>query len=93
MENNLELYYPGDEAWVTFVNVHRQTWHESSSQMALLKKMDNQLDLAITIYNIHNGRWQKWIESQIPSLDYLTPLECLRTPTLIKRLRTVLMRM
>ncbi len=90
---NLERYYTGDKNWFAFVKLYDELWENNKEQLELLTQLNNHLDLAKVIYGKFNTNAIKWINFHIPALDYLTPLNCLESEELIKRLRECLMRM
>lgn len=88
----LESHYSGDNNWNDFVKLFEEFWEDNEAQCKLLVKLDNHLDLAKVI-NMSYGTNLEKLERKIPALDGLTILECLKSPTLINRLREMLMRM
>lgn len=92
-EKGLELYYSGDKDWDEMVQMAKEDfWIDSDYQGKLLNTLKNHLDIAMVIYaRLGNGSLN-WVNQKIPALDNLTPLECLESSDLIKRLKEGLMR-
>jgi len=95
-EIKLEQYYSGDENWNSFVNIAKVDFIKMNFdireiELLILKLMGND-DLAYVIYCFFNKDGVNWLERKIPILDYLTPLECLQSVSLIRRLREALLR-
>ena len=89
----LEQYYKGQSSWDKFIEVFDNNWKDSEFQKDLLSKVDNRIDLAKVI-DYHFGETSlNWLDKNIPALDNLTPLECLKSDNLINRLKVCLMRM
>jgi hypothetical protein len=88
----LEQYYKGDKGWKEYSNNFGNDWIESEFQSELLKQLENKIDLAKVIYYHCSEFSIKWINSKIPALDNLKPVECLKDVELIKRLKVCLMR-
>lgn len=93
MENKLEDYYSGDEAWNAFVAALEQPGSESEIRNRVATLVGNQYDLAIAILYHCSDDVFLWLNSSVPALDGLTPAECALDPELVKRLREMLMRM
>jgi len=88
----LEHYYKGDKSWTKYSNIFGEDWTDSDFQKEILALVNNQIDLAKVIY-YHNTEFSiKWLNSKVPALDNLTPLECLKDIELTKRLKVCLMR-
>ena len=89
----LEQYFRGQSSWDKFIEVFDKNWKNSEFQKTLLLKVDNRIDLAKVI-DYHIGETSlNWLDKNIPALDNLTPLECLKSEKLINRLKVCLMRM
>jgi hypothetical protein len=89
----LEDEYTGDADWHGFVRLYEEDYLDDNAH-TLAKAMDANLDMAVILYSkrgLKEGLW--WIEQQVPALDNIRPVDCLKDPKLIKRLRTALMRM
>ncbi len=85
----LERYYEGDERWEQYVKVFET---EELIDKTLLELCNNDKDLAQVIH-FHLGQGSiAWMQSSIPALDNISPLECLKSETLTRRLRVCLMR-
>ncbi len=94
--NRLEQYFDssGSQAWDNLVNWATETyWTNSVSQRLLVKTLKNHSEIAKVIYARLGEDSLNWIQKKVPALDNLTPLACLETPELIKRLKEALCRM
>lgn len=94
--NKLEQYFDsnGSQAWDTLVNLATETyWTNSESQKLLEQSLKNHTDIAKVMYARLGEASLQWIHRKVPTLDCLSPLECLETPELIKRLKEGLSRM
>ncbi|MGB1269691.1 MAG: hypothetical protein ACPG45_08115 [Flavobacteriaceae bacterium] len=89
----LEQYYKGQKSWENFIEVFDYNWKNSEIQKTLLTKVDDRIDLAKVIDYIIGETSLSWLNNNIPALDNLTPLECLKSEKLINRLKVCLMRM
>lgn len=89
----LEQYYKGQKSWENFIEIFDYNWKNSEFQKTLLSKVDNRIDLAKVIDYIIGETSLSWLNKNIPALDNLTPLECLKSEKLINRLKVCLMRM
>jgi hypothetical protein len=91
--NQLEQYYAGDDSWKEFSDLFAK-YKDLPEVQNLAKDLNGQLDLAYTIYWVAGPKSaQKWINSSVPALDNIRPIDCTGNPELIKRLRECLMRM
>lgn len=91
--SKLESYYVGDEAWGRCVEIYSAHYLDDNAR-ELAKKLNNNLDLAVVIYGkrgLNEALW--WIEREVPALNGVKPIDCLRAPQLLKRLRECVMRM
>lgn len=89
----LENDYPGDAGWQALAGLYEEDYLDKNAR-ALADALNGHLDMAVIIYGkrgLEEGLW--WIEQNVPALDGLRPLDCVSDPTLIRRLRTALMRM
>jgi hypothetical protein len=89
----LEIYYAGDETWKRSVKIFSDTYLDDNARF-LSEKLDGHLDLAVIIYGkrgIKEALW--WIEQEVPALEGMKPVDCLKEPELLKRLRECVMRM
>lgn len=95
MAHSLENYFSGDESWRMFVDLYRETWDACDFQTELIEKLNMHIDIAIVIYGkmTQKNRILSWINTAIPALDELSPIDCLETEILLTRLKTMLMRM
>lgn len=95
MKEGLENYYGnnGDRAWANIVEISKTYWTNSDYQIKLLNKLEGHKDIAIVIYDRMGDSSLEWIEKKVPGLNNITPLECLKSPVLLLRLKEALMRM
>lgn len=94
--NKLEQYFDsnGSQAWDTLVKLATETyWTNSVSQKSLERSLKNHTYIAKVMYARLGEASLDWIHNKVPALDGLSPLECLETPELIKRLKEGLCRM
>ncbi len=91
----LEEYYKGDEKWDLFVSYYSDNWKECENKDLILSCLLGNEDIAKVIYGIEGSVEDTlvYINYNIPALEGLTPIECLKEQSLIKRLKTMLMRM
>lgn len=92
-KHKLENYYKGDDAWKAFVMNFEQNWLKCDYQEELVRDLGGQEDIAVVIFATVNDKCRTWIHQPIPALDGLSPQECVKSQMLLKRLRTMLMRM
>lgn len=91
--HRLEDDDPGDVDWQRTVALYEEEYLDDNAR-ELAALLDDHLDMAVIIYGkrgLEEGRW--WITQQVPALDNLRPLDCLKSAKLIRRLRSALMRM
>lgn len=89
----LEDEYLGDADWQVLVRLYKEDYLDDNAR-TLAKQLDGNFDMAVILYGkrgLKEGLW--WIEQQVPALDNIRPVDCLKDPKRIKRLRAVLMRM
>ncbi|WP_034912091.1 MULTISPECIES: hypothetical protein [Erwinia] len=89
----LEKYYAGDETWKLSVKIFSEAYLDDNAHL-LAEKLNGYLDLAVIIYGkrgIKEALW--WIEQEVPALEGIRPVDCLKDPSLLKRLRECVMRM
>ncbi|MBN3822063.1 hypothetical protein G3O00_00320 [Burkholderia sp. Ac-20384] len=89
--HRLEQYYPGDASWQRFVAVFSQS-RSKQEVLELAQSLDGDVDLATVIYEVVGPGYNTWIRRKVPAMDDLTPIDCIRDPALMNRLRTTLMR-
>lgn len=89
----LENYYSGDENWLFFSSLYEEFWIDNDISKLLLKKMNNNLDIAYVIYGKFKDRSIFILNQKIPALNNLSIIDCLEEERLIKRLKECLMRM
>ena len=87
----LERYY-NDKEWDNFVGLCSSNWSNSTQQIDLLNTLHGLKDIAIVIWTTHNLMSKSWIEKEIPALDDLKPIDCLKDGNLIRRLKVCLLR-
>ena len=88
----LEQYYKEEGSWKKYSSIFGEDWTDSDFQKELLVLVNNQIDIAKVIY-YHNAEFSiEWLNSEVPALDNLKPLECIKDSELTKRLKVCLMR-
>lgn len=94
MKNDeLENYYPGDDAWHRFAILFVDEWATCQFQNELLSALDDDKEIAMVIYGSVFEHALQWIDEPVPALNNLTPRECMKTEAGRKRLKTMLTRM
>jgi hypothetical protein len=89
----LEEHYPGDDAWANFVASTPEGFDRFAGATALANALSGDRELAAVVY-VHLGEQAlAWVESPKGMLDGLSPAACLSDIVLLRRLRTMLMRM
>ena len=66
-------------------------WESCEFKEDLLKAMNNHLDIAIVIYGTLLDDSMSWVSRSVPALSGLTPIQCMSTPSGIKRLKQILL--
>ena len=92
----LEKYYAVDkteESLAGLAHAYEKEWEECSFKEELIAAVDGDLGIAIVIFGHLGGHALKWLETEVPALDGLTPKECMKTEKVIKRLKVCLTRM
>ncbi len=90
---NLERYFPGEAEWIRFAYLFKDEWEKCIIKNEILENLNGHKDIAMVMYGYGSESTFKWIDQKIPSLDNLSPKDCLKDPLLIKRLKSMLMRM
>ena len=92
----LEDYYSGDKAFANLANTPDQELDERFAawpeREELLKLCANDHSLARVIFYHNLTHALEYMHTSIPSLEGLTPIECLKSATGTKRLKESLMR-
>lgn len=88
----LENRYSGDAAWSKFAEMFDE-FKGDINVVELAKILNGQIDLAMVIHGKVGAGGKNWINEKIPSLENISPMECLGDSILLKRLREMLMRM
>jgi hypothetical protein len=92
----LEQYFDSsaNQGWQVLVTWSTETyWTNSESQKLLEQTLRSHTDIAKVIYARFGEASLEWVHRKVPALDNLSPLGCLETPELIKRLKEALLRM
>lgn len=89
----LEDYYLGDRAFADFSAAFCTEWDAFPHKDDLLLLVSGDVQIARPIAFHCGSLYSDWLRSKIPALDDITPLECLSTPSGIRRLKSCLMRM
>ena len=88
----LEEHYLGDQAFTKYSDSFAAEWKSFPNKEELLKVVGS-IELARPIA-FHCGlHFAEWLHKKIPALDHITPMECLSSPSGIRRLKSCLMRM
>ncbi|SHK29576.1 hypothetical protein SAMN02745181_3591 [Rubritalea squalenifaciens DSM 18772] len=93
MENGLERYYGGDENWLRYVEAVSVNWSAYGQKTELLDALNGQEDIAKVCVEKFPYNIFKVITEQTNSLGGLCISQCCSDEKLIKRVRTMLMRM
>ncbi|MBW1294978.1 hypothetical protein [Aquimarina litoralis] len=93
MNIKLEQYYDGDQNWLKFSELFNEIWENTKFQNELLELLNGKVDLARVIYYHNRENSIIWLNTKVPALDNLTPIECLNNDLYINRLKVCLMRM
>jgi hypothetical protein len=93
MAHELEQYYPGDTAWSNFVSVFDVDWPTCRFQESLIENLCGQTDIAKVVFALTGDEAVRWIHTPAPALDGLSAADCVASPRLVRRLRSMLMRM
>jgi Protein of unknown function (DUF2384) len=62
-------------------------------QDEFVQKLDGHGDIASVVWFLMGDSSVAWISQPDPALDGLRPIDCLASPSLIRRLKSMLMRM
>ncbi|ELY4323841.1 hypothetical protein QL189_19815 [Cronobacter turicensis] len=90
---NLETEYPGDAEWGIFYRVY-EPMYQSQEIVKLAVELGGHKDIATVIYGLLGAEeCFEWIHKKIPILDGITPFECIKSVSLMRRLKTALMTM
>jgi Protein of unknown function (DUF2384) len=88
--DNLEHYYLGDKAWNRLADL---AIHASLAPPAeLIAACGGDERLAAVVYRAIGESALAWMDRTIPALGGLSPRQCLDSETLLRRLRSALMR-
>jgi hypothetical protein len=88
----LEQYFKGEESWNKYSSCFSSNWHNSDFETKLLGYLKNKIDFAQVIYFHLQENSINWLNSKVPDLDNLTPMECINDKELINRLKVFLRR-
>lgn len=85
--------YPGDERWNAFVESCGVGWDQYDGKTALMSKLQDE-DIAVVLNHILGNNALDWLQSQVPALNGMTPLDVLANGHKGKIvIRSLLMRM
>jgi hypothetical protein len=88
----LEKFYGGDQRFIEYSEVFIEFWETFEGKDKLLELLNQDIVIARPIaYHIEDN-FEEWLNSSVPALDNATPLDCLKTASGIKRLKTCLER-
>ena len=89
--SNLENYFAGNIAWNKFAKICENIKTKNTDKLLDIfnndKKLVNVIEYRLMDESI------KWIESRIPALNNIRPIDCVKNDKLIKRLKECLLRM
>lgn len=90
----LENYFSGEKTWNKFFEMCND-YNDSQNEdfKKLLKYLNNNFELTTVIFFRRGKHSIEWLNSNIPALDNLKPIECLKNEKLILRLKECLLRM
>lgn len=91
--NNLEQFFPGETEWLRYAYLFKNEWDKCIIKNEILENLEGHKDIAMVMYGYGGETTLRWINQKIPSLDNLSPKECLNDSLLLKRLKSMLMRM
>jgi len=80
MMNEVEVLideFPGDEAWLSFVQVFRPVWENVSDKERLVREIGNE-DIAIVLNATMGHDAIEWIKQPIGALDQQSVLQVLK---------------
>lgn len=90
MNDNLELYF-NQSVWDDFIATCKK-YHKKPIPQELSELIrDKEIELAIEVSMVGNS--VEWVNSEIPALNNLRPIDCLEDETLLNRLKVCLLRM
>ena len=91
--HKLECYFTDEEGWQEFVKCFEELWQRCNFKDILLESVCGNLDVAKVIYGTFEQYAVDWIHEPISALDGLAPIQCMKSPNTIQRLKSMLMRM
>ena len=90
-EDGLENYYAGDKVWKKFAKICSNI--KTKNTKKLLSLFNNNIEVVNVIEYRNMETSLKWIELEIPALNNLKPIDCIKNKKLLKRLKECLLRM
>ena len=82
-----------NSTWITFVQSFRNHWQECPFQEKLTRELNGLEDVAVVIYGLVGSSALKWIKEPVPALENHRPVDCCMKRSLIKKLKSMLMKM
>ncbi len=92
MAQGLERFFVGDKGWDRFASGLASDWESCEFQEELLAKFRGDESIAIAVYGRHFEEALAWADAPAAALDDETPVACMRSAKLRKRLKAALMR-
>ena len=80
-----------DDNFNNLARTYDTDWESCTFKQDLLKSLNNHLDIAIVIYGTLLDASMSWISTSVPALDDLSPIQCMNTPSGMKKLKQVLL--
>ena len=90
-EDCLEKYYIGEKHWKKFAKEYKNIKTKNTNK--LLELLNYNIKLVNVIEGIIGNTSLKWIKRNIPALNNLRPVDCIKSSKLLKRLKECLLRM
>ena len=87
----IEQYFD-QEGWNHLVELCAKEWTGDEFQSELLKQLNGELDIAQVLFVTHRSSSLNYLTHKVPALGNLTPLECMESESLKKRLKECLRR-
>jgi hypothetical protein len=89
----MESHTFDENAWKAFAEYYKGIAVQQKDTAELLKKLNNDTELAVVIKGVVRETALEWIERKIPALNNGKPVNFVKTKEQKEKLKTVLMRM
>ena len=89
--NDLEIYFSGNTTWNNFAKICENI--KTNNTEKLLEIFNNDIKLVNVIEYRLLDTSMHWIESKIPALNNIRPIDCINNKKLLKSLKECLLRM